>query len=466
MLCVFMPPVDRLEEYLELARRGRRRGRRPRPHGPHRGLRAALRSAPRGHQGHARSRRDRGQRPARRRPGARRSTITARRLRGRARRSGSAPTSSCSTAAISAPAAATTWCWAAPTPNDSPFVRRPDLLKSIIALLAAPPGALDAVLGPVYRPDQPGAAHRRGPPRRALRDGDRARPGAGAAASPTSGPGWSTGCSATCSSTSPATRTAPRSASTSSGRPTAPTGRLGLVEFRAFEMPPDARMSLAQQLLLRGARRLVLARAARRARWCAGAPRCTTASCCRISSGRTSSTCSRDLERRRLRASIPPGSRRSASSASRIYGTVERDGVTLELRQALEPWHVLGEEGIAGRHGPLRRLPRSSGCRSSSSGATPGRQSWPATAAGCRWSDRHRRRVRGRRAVQGVAAGPLACSRCIAGPCAADLRHRRPLERPLDRRLRLSRRPTRAAAASTPSRSTPTRPRRRRRARF
>ena len=90
------------------------------------------------------------------------------------------------------------------------------------AALAAPSVAVLSVLRPVHRPDQPGAALRRGAPRQPLRAGDRAwrrcRTRQGHARRCR---GWSTGCSAICWSTSPATPTARKSASTSCSRRTA-----------------------------------------------------------------------------------------------------------------------------------------------------------------------------------------------------------------------------------------------------
>ncbi len=129
--------------------------------------------------------------------------------------------------------------------------------------------------------------------------------------------------------------------------PDGPTGRLGLVEFRAFEMPPHPRMSLVQQLMLLVVRRAFLARAVRRKTSSVGARSCTTSSCCRFTSGTTSSTSIDDMKRAgyELDASwfAPHFEFRFP-----IYGTVRFGGIEIELRQALEPWHVLGEEGAVG----------------------------------------------------------------------------------------------------------------------
>ncbi len=128
--------------------------------------------------------------------------------------------------------------------------------------------------------------------------------------------------------------------------PDGPTGRLGLLELRAFEMPPHARMSIAQQLLLRAlvARFWQQPYKAPLARW------------------------GTELHDRWL---LPTYLRMDFEDVIAelkafgygfdmawfaphfefrfpLIGEVAARGIELTLRSALEPWHVMGEEGSAG----------------------------------------------------------------------------------------------------------------------
>jgi uncharacterized protein (DUF2126 family)/transglutaminase-like putative cysteine protease len=128
--------------------------------------------------------------------------------------------------------------------------------------------------------------------------------------------------------------------------PDSSTGRLGLLELRSFEMPPHAHMSVVQQLLLRA----FIAHY-----W----QHPTIRPLSRFETQLHDKFLLPHFVWQDLQEVIAELNRAGYALEANwfaphfefrfpLIGSIETMGITLELRTALEPWHVMGEEGSSG----------------------------------------------------------------------------------------------------------------------
>jgi len=128
--------------------------------------------------------------------------------------------------------------------------------------------------------------------------------------------------------------------------PDSATGRLGLLELRGFEMPPHARMSLTQQLLVRGLISWFWKEPYRQSpiHW-------GTRLHDQFMLPHFVAQDFRDVLRDLNNAGYPFEAEWFAPHFEfryPVFGHAHHAGVDIEVRQATEPWYVLGEEGSPG----------------------------------------------------------------------------------------------------------------------